>query len=163
MAKIKTRRYHIYYWFKILFFFLSRVPYKLGLRVASFLGTMAYLVLPKYRNIAISNLDSVFGVNDDRNKEITLKMFKNLSKNGLEWMKMFRMNNKDIEGLVDEVEGLNNLDEALAYGKGVIAITGHFGNWEILMSYIRSQGYSGSSIAKKMYFHKYNEFIAKLR
>ncbi len=163
MAKIKTRRYHIYYWFKVLFFILSRVPYKVGIKIASLFGGIAYLVLPKYRNIAISNLDSVFGVHGDRNKEVTLKMFKNLSKNGLEWMKMFRMSKKDIVGLVDEAEGLEHLDEALAYERGVIAITGHFGNWELIMSYIRSKGYSGASIAKKMYFHKYNEFVKKLR
>ena len=61
-----------------------------------------------------------------------------------------------------EIQNLEILDNALALGKGVIFVGGHFGNWEIIMSYIRSKGYSGASIVKKMYFHKYNEFVKKI-
>ncbi|MGA4633505.1 lysophospholipid acyltransferase [Pseudomonas solani] len=35
-------------------------------------------------------------------------------------------------GLVREVEGLDVLREALASGKGVVGITSHLGNWEVL-------------------------------
>ncbi|BCD85609.1 lipid A biosynthesis lauroyl acyltransferase [Pseudomonas solani] len=35
-------------------------------------------------------------------------------------------------GLVREVEGLDVLQEALASGKGVVGITSHLGNWEVL-------------------------------
>lgn len=35
-------------------------------------------------------------------------------------------------GLIREVEGEHLLDEALASGKGVVGITSHLGNWEVL-------------------------------
>lgn len=41
--------------------------------------------------------------------------------------------------LVREVEGLEVLHEALASGKGVVGITSHLGNWEVLNHFYCSQ------------------------
>lgn len=38
--------------------------------------------------------------------------------------------------LVREVEGLEHLQEALASGKGVVALSSHLGNWEVLLHYL---------------------------
>jgi KDO2-lipid IV(A) lauroyltransferase len=40
-----------------------------------------------------------------------------------------------------DVEGVENLDKALAHGKGAILFTGHFGNWELLGAVIAQSGY----------------------
>ena len=45
-----------------------------------------------------------------------------------------------IEKIV-EVHGLENLDRALALGKGVILLTGHLGNWELAAAYLGLKGY----------------------
>lgn len=42
-------------------------------------------------------------------------------------------------GLVREVEGLDVLREALASGKGVVGITSHLGNWEVLNHFYCAQ------------------------
>ncbi len=42
-------------------------------------------------------------------------------------------------GLVREVEGLDVLHEALASGKGVVGITSHLGNWEVLNHFYCAQ------------------------
>jgi KDO2-lipid IV(A) lauroyltransferase len=42
-------------------------------------------------------------------------------------------------GLVREVEGLDVLKEALASGKGVVGITSHLGNWEVLNHFYCAQ------------------------
>lgn len=42
-------------------------------------------------------------------------------------------------GLVREVEGLEVLHEALASGKGVVGITSHLGNWEVLNHFYCAQ------------------------
>lgn len=42
-------------------------------------------------------------------------------------------------GLVREVEGLDVLQEALASGKGVVGITSHLGNWEVLNHFYCAQ------------------------
>lgn len=52
----------------------------------------------------------------------------------------------DIDRHVDAV-GLEAMDEALAQGNGVIAITGHIGNWELLAAFFGAKGYPVSVIA----------------
>jgi KDO2-lipid IV(A) lauroyltransferase len=42
-------------------------------------------------------------------------------------------------GLIREVEGLDVLHEALASGKGVVGITSHLGNWEVLNHFYCAQ------------------------
>ncbi len=42
-------------------------------------------------------------------------------------------------GLVREVEGIEALQEALASGKGVVGITSHLGNWEVLNHFYCNQ------------------------
>ncbi|HUE92555.1 lysophospholipid acyltransferase [Pseudomonas sp.] len=42
-------------------------------------------------------------------------------------------------GLVREVEGLDVLQQALASGKGVVGITSHLGNWEVLNHFYCAQ------------------------
>ncbi len=46
-----------------------------------------------------------------------------------------------------DVEGIELMDEAVAEGKGVVAITGHIGNWELLAAYFAARGYPVTVIA----------------
>ena len=40
-----------------------------------------------------------------------------------------------------EVHGLENLDNALAAGKGVMSVSGHLGNWEHSVAHLAQLGY----------------------
>ena len=52
-------------------------------------------------------------------------------------------------GLVREVEGLDVLQEALASGKGVVGITSHLGNWEVLNHFYATSANRSSSTARR--------------
>ncbi|WP_339526931.1 lysophospholipid acyltransferase [Pseudomonas sp. EA_35y_Pfl2_R111] len=41
-------------------------------------------------------------------------------------------------GLIKQVEGMQVLQDALASGKGVVLISSHLGNWEVLLQYVSS-------------------------
>lgn len=41
-------------------------------------------------------------------------------------------------GLIKQVEGMQVLQDALASGKGVVLISSHLGNWEVLLQYVCS-------------------------
>lgn len=47
-----------------------------------------------------------------------------------------------------ELVGMEHLDRALAEGRGVLLITGHFGQWERLASYLSLSGYRLSVVAR---------------
>ena len=163
MAKVKTRRYILYYLLRVLFFIISLLPLKIALAIADFSGKMAFKMLPKYGNIAVDNLDSKLGGSHEKNVRIAEEIFGNLVKNGAEWIKLSTMDIEKISEVVTECEGKEGLDRVLAEGKGAVVMGFHFGNWELLGLYFKHLGYDGALVAKRLYFHKYNKLIARLR
>ena len=161
--KIKTRRYYIYYITKILFFLIGLVPRSVSLVIADLLGKAAFIFLGKFRRIALSNLNDVFSDDHQRNARIARDVFRNLAKNGADWIKLTSFSEKDVKDLVTEAHGFEYLDEVLAKGKGAIVLGSHFGNWELLSIYVKVRGHEGAVIGRRMYFHKYDKFVTRLR
>ncbi|MDD5634138.1 MAG: hypothetical protein PHW46_02555, partial [Candidatus Omnitrophica bacterium] len=161
--KIKTRRYYIYYFLKIALFLMSRVPLQVSLFFAGMLGNLGFYLLPKYRDIAVRNLGEAFAGDTKKCEEITKKLFANLAKNGAEWIKLYAIKPKDIFKIVTEFENIEYLKEAVAKGRGVIGLSFHFGNWELLAICLKQMGYEGSVVARRIYFYKYNDLLVKMR
>ncbi|MBD3379896.1 MAG: hypothetical protein GF408_05480 [Candidatus Omnitrophica bacterium] len=161
--KFKLRRYFIYYLLRAGFFLLGLIPLKVSLSVAAFLGRRAAKIASGYTAIAVDNLDKALGEDPERNARIAEKVFVNLAKNGAEWIKLSMMDPSRIGEVVTEAEGLENLDAVLEKGKGALVLGFHFGNWELLGLYLKQKGYSGALVAKRIYFHKYNELLENLR
>jgi len=61
------------------------------------------------------------------------------------------------------VDGLEVMDEALAEGKGVVAITGHIGNWELLAAFFGLKGYPVAVIATPVKGARLNAANIELR
>ena len=163
MAKIKTRRYYIYYTARSLLFLAGFIPLKVSLFIANFLGKLIFKLVRKHREIAISNLDMVYSKDHEENVKIAERVFSNLAKNGAEWMKLYTMNTKSIDKVVSESEGIERLDKVLSKGRGAIVMGFHFGNWELLGLYLKSRGFDGALVARRIYFHKYDKLLAGLR
>jgi KDO2-lipid IV(A) lauroyltransferase len=51
----------------------------------------------------------------------------------------------------------------MAKGKGVIIVTGHFGNWEIMPITLKIKGYPGAVVGRRIYFEKYDRYLNSLR
>jgi len=161
--KIKTRRYYIYYSAKVLFYIIKLIPRQISIVISDFLGRKAFRLLKKHRDITLSNLNGVFGDDPKKNVRIAEDVFRNIAKNGADWVRFLSYKKKDISRLVTEVDGIENLDQAIKEGKGVILLASHFGNWELLSIYLYSHGYTGAIIVKRLYFHKYDKLINRLR
>lgn len=161
--KFKYRRYYLYYLGRLLAFFFCLIPLRVGLKIASLFGDAAFLVLAKYRNKAIDNLKNSFPEKTDKEiRIIAREVFRNLCKNAFELVNFPRINEKNLSDFVD-IKNLDIIDQALAKGKGALVITGHFGNWELLALAIRLKGYPGAVIGRRIYFHKYDEYLNDLR
>jgi KDO2-lipid IV(A) lauroyltransferase len=61
------------------------------------------------------------------------------------------------------VDGLAVLDEALAAGRGVIAITGHVGNWELLAAEMARLGYPVTVVARRVRDDRFQALVGALR
>ena len=162
--KFKYRRYLLYYLARSAAFLVHLVPIKIALRLADLVGAGAFFILGKYRRIAIDNLHSAFGPakTDTEVRRIAKGVFRNLCRIGVELLHFPSITRENI-GKIVRVDGLDRLDKALSAGKGVLLLTGHFGNWELLALTIIVLGYDGSAIGRRIYFYKYDRFLNYLR
>jgi KDO2-lipid IV(A) lauroyltransferase len=129
---------------------LRRLVGLLGVRRASALGgalgSLVRRFLREPREIAVEQLaTSLPERTPDEREEIIQAMFRGLGRSMVEIMLMDRIA-VDLDTWVDS-EGMEILDRALARGHGVIAITGHIGNWELLAAYLGLSGYPLTAIA----------------
>ena len=162
--KYKYRRYYIYYLGRVLAFQFYILPLSVALAIARCIGSVAFTVLGKYRRIAIDNLRAAFGdeKTDQEIRTIARKAFENLAMVAVEMVHFPRINESNIDKYVC-MEHPEIVDESFRAGKGTIILTAHFGNWELLAMTLRVKGYPGVAIGRKIYFHKYDDYLNSLR
>lgn len=162
--KFKLRRYYIYYAARFIAFIFYMLPMQLGFYVAEALGRGAFLLLSKYRKLTIDNLKSVFGEEkaDEEIYHIGEKVFVNLAKNAVELVNFPRLTKDNIDKTID-FRGTEIFKKAFEKGKGIIVLTAHFGNWELVGATLRIKGYPGHTIGRRIYFKKYDEYLNSLR
>lgn len=110
-----------------------RLPKQLAMFLGSGIGVLYYFAAKRRRQIALENLQLVFGCekSDAERKEICLGHFRNLGKTAIEFLRFPKLTDNNIWREV-AVEGKENLIGALDGGKGAIVFLPHFGNWELL-------------------------------
>jgi KDO2-lipid IV(A) lauroyltransferase len=162
--KFRYRRYFLYYLGRAAAFLIYLLPLRAGLRFGAFGGSLAFRCLPKYRKAAIENLKYAFGAEktDEEIKDIAKRVFESLGMTAMELVNFPKINSSNIDDFVT-IKNVGILEAAFAKGKGVIVLTGHFGNWELLAMTLRVKGHSGIAIGRKLYFRKYDEYLNRLR
>ena len=118
--------------FKVFMFFFAVPPRSWCLRFGRALGTLAFRCSRHHRRIALANLRQAFGREKSpaELRAIALDSFRRFGGTAADILKLFHWRPADIEGLID-VEGRENLEGAVAGGKGVLLFTAHIGNWEV--------------------------------
>lgn len=162
--KFKYRRYYLYYLGRAAAFTFYMLPLSIGLFIARAFGRMAFYLLGDYRRIAIANLTEAFGKekSEAEIRRIARKVFENLAMVAVEMVRFPHVDKDNIDGYV-RCENLETFDESFKAGRGTIVLTGHFGNWELLAMTIRVKGYPGVAVGRKIYFHKYDDYLNRLR
>ncbi|NQT22248.1 MAG: hypothetical protein HQ579_02300, partial [Candidatus Omnitrophica bacterium] len=130
--KIKTRRYYVYYIARLFGFILLLLPIKFVSRLAASLGSIAFSILSKPRETTIENLRRVFPDKPEEEiQKIARGSFSNACRSLAEYANICKINKKNIDLWVN-AHGLEKIDKAFTKGKGVIILTAHFGNWELV-------------------------------
>ncbi len=110
-------------------------------RLGSFMGRSAYKLLKSRRNIAIKNLSLAFPDRDQSELEqISKEVFQNVGQTAVEVARFGVTTPERVKEIVIP-SGREQLDRAMAAGKGGIFLTAHFGNWELSASWLAAMGY----------------------
>ncbi len=143
--------------------FFRLLPLGLGIWTGGLLGRAAYCLLRRERSRALEHLDIALGSEMSRGqrKRIAARCFQNLGKNAVELVNFPRL--RRALGQTIKLEGREFLDETLARGKGVIWITGHLGNWELMACYMASLGYPFRVVAREIDDARLNRLLLGFR
>jgi len=144
--------------------FLMILPKNLRKAFFSFLGTVAYYLSSRYRNVSFANLDFVF-TNTMSQKEktnITKYSFKNLMFNFLHLMEIRHMDEKDLHKKVS-IKNIEAVEQAHKDGRAIIYISAHYSSWELGFSAIGSYVENIAGVFKKMNNLAYQEWVLESR
>jgi KDO2-lipid IV(A) lauroyltransferase len=138
---------------RLVMFFFRILPRNLGIWLTRVIATLAYWLDGRHRHIARVNLKIAFPElsNIERNR-IARTSFQNAAMNLLEVSRLSSLTRANIKALAeyDSEEGLHNYRAALAKGKGILYLTGHFSSWELLPTAHALHGYPLSFITRPL-------------
>ena len=119
---------------KLLAFFLQCLPRLLFLAFARLLGSFLYVAKFR-RKIAESNIQLAFPqLSTEEKIKLCRKSYEELGILFLEMLRFFYRFGRFLDRNC-LVEGEDNLRSALAEGRGVLIMTAHLGNWEVLAAH----------------------------
>jgi KDO2-lipid IV(A) lauroyltransferase len=145
---------------------LAVLPMRLSLKAGELLGLFVFSLWKSRRKIAIENLSKAISAGQikthDQAEQIIRENFKNFGRSLIEVIKIYYGFGRP---LIDSVvmEGAKHFHAAKTKNKGVIFITGHCGNWE-LMALTTGLRFSDVSIVARPIDNPYlNRFIERVR
>ena len=121
-----------------------RLPAGLALFIGRLLGLIWYYLVPIRRGVVRQQLARAFGSSMTKRelRRAARGVFENLGLNVVEFLRLDPDRPEDIRNMVRAV-GMGNFRRAEAKGRGVLVLTAHFGNWDLLCC---SQALSGHPI-----------------
>ena len=118
-------------------------------------GLLAWRVRRAERETALANLAIAFPEkSEDERRRIARESFARVGMCAMEWIAVARRDDY-IDATV--LENREHLDAAHAKGKGVIWVTGHVANWELMAAATQRSGYPCAVIATTVRYPRVNE------
>jgi KDO2-lipid IV(A) lauroyltransferase len=125
--------YRAFFW--LLTYPLALLPLPAGRRVGAFLAGLGFRLWKQRRLIALHNVTRTMEEGTIRltepPEELARRSFENMGRSIVEMFRLYHGRDKELLASV-RMEGAEHFEAARAKGKGLIFITGHFGNWELL-------------------------------
>lgn len=138
--------------FKLILFLTKIVPLKAMLPVASALGHFGYCASKRYRNVGLKNLTIAFGdtMSDAEKHAVVDRVFRNFAKAAIaEFAYIGSLSPDDVRKLVQiSKEDEDYLWSIYRRGRGLLFITGHFGNFELGAKRVAIEGIKLSVVAR---------------
>ncbi len=117
--------------FKFFVLLARLLPFKIVQRLGKLFGIFMFIFIPYRKKVALENLKKSFPEKRDEEIRRILKLaYVNLGITFFEFMGFANLKISDFDGFV-KLENFDVVVEALKKGKGLILMSGHFGNWEL--------------------------------
>lgn len=120
-----------YILFQLFKWLVLALPLKSAQRLGSYLGAIAYYIVAGRKKIALGNLRYAFPEKSESElKRIAKGAFRNFAISFVELLWFPNLTGEGVRKLV-RLQNPESITESLQLGRGLIFLTGHFGNWEL--------------------------------
>ena len=145
---------------------IAVLPFKLSIKCGEFLGIVVFHLWSSKRKIAIDNLQKavdIISVSITDSVENTIRQtFKNYGRSLAEVIKVYFGLGRKLIGSI-EIYGIEHFHQAKAKGKGILCITGHCGNWELMALTASFKAENISAVARPINNFYLNKFVERVR
>jgi KDO2-lipid IV(A) lauroyltransferase len=154
----------IYIFIRTAITFVMKMERGTAIKFFETFGKLGYYLAASERKKTIKHLTMVFGNQDPdiRIEQMAKDVFLNLARNMVDAIRLQKYDAKSIDSLVS-AKGLGKIDRALENGRGLLLLTGHLGNWELLGAYLAFKGYPLHVVGAPIYDPRLDELIIRNR
>ncbi|UCF21521.1 MAG: lysophospholipid acyltransferase family protein [Gemmatimonadota bacterium] len=142
---------------------LGILPPQVGERLGRRLGRLAYR-LGWRRGVVESQLTLAFPERDaDWVSRTARACFEHVGREALGLPRLLRLGLPEVRARLEVIEGTEVLREAFGEGRGVVMVSGHFGNWELAGSALAALGYPVDAVMQRLKNPHLNRLIQEMR
>jgi Kdo2-lipid IVA lauroyltransferase/acyltransferase len=144
----RAKRWAVYALARAFAVLLRGLPMSVSLAIGRALGIAAYAIDAKGRGRAIAQIESALGVEHRDALTLARACYANIGMVAVEIAMLPRIRRRFEEYVLVPDRDLEVLRAAYAEGRGVVFVTGHVGNWELLAQRILRAGFDGATVAR---------------
>ena len=143
---------------------LRRVGFERAARVGESIGALGHTPLGVRRTVVEEQIAAAFPGWDRARVEATARAaYRHLGRTSIETALLPTLSRAQLMDLFERVDGWDVIEESLAKGKGLIAVSGHLGNWELGGAYVAARGVPIDVIVRHMANPLFDRYITSTR
>lgn len=153
-----------YFAVRLLAALANSLSEKSALMLGASLGNVVFRLAGKRKSVVRTNIRICrLRFPDDHSEKLFVRRcFQHISVTAIEVLRERSYAKRDY---LAKVEYLNEppFREVVDIGKGCLLMSGHFGNWELLGTYVRNRGFPVDLLVKRQSNHEVDEYLNNIR
>jgi KDO2-lipid IV(A) lauroyltransferase len=130
---------------------VAALPLRAALWVGRRLGEAAYFVVYPRTRVALEQMAWAMPELSRSRRRATIRdMYRPFGQSAVEFFRLPRMAARGELDRIVTVEGEHIVRDAFAQGKGLLILTAHYGNFELLATFFAARGYQVNLVTRKL-------------
>jgi KDO2-lipid IV(A) lauroyltransferase len=143
---------------------LRYLSWERAAEIGAQIGRLGYWPLGIRRDVTVRQIAAAFpDLARSEVERIARGSYENLGRVSVEAALLSRLGASDVTSIVSGIDGWEVIERTTRTGKGLILVTGHFGNWELCAAYMAAVGMPMDAVARRMNNPLFDGYLTRTR